>query len=70
MLADGWMTVAQNGLTLSKIEKLGLLSTVEKLGLLSLADKALSTEGATIAALALPAFLVAFREFYSSLSRG
>eukprot|EP00241_Pyramimonas_parkeae_P011491 CAMPEP_0114251212 /NCGR_PEP_ID=MMETSP0058-20121206/15150_1 /TAXON_ID=36894 /ORGANISM="Pyramimonas parkeae, CCMP726" /LENGTH=187 /DNA_ID=CAMNT_0001364999 /DNA_START=36 /DNA_END=599 /DNA_ORIENTATION=- len=57
----GLLSLAEkNGLTLSKIEKLGLLSTVEKLGLLSLADKALSTEGATIAALALPAFLVAF----------
>ena len=36
------------GLSLSKIEKLGLLSTAERLGLLSLAEDLLTTEPGTI----------------------
>lgn len=46
-------------MTLSKIEKLGLLSTAENLGALSLLESAFEKDGATIASYSIPFFLLA-----------
>lgn len=52
-------TLEKSGLSLSKIEKLGLLSTAEKLGALSLLEKLSSTDGATVASFGIPFFVLA-----------
>lgn len=50
-------SLEKSGLTLSKIESMGLLSTAEDLGLLELAESVLTTPKENISALAALTFL-------------
>lgn len=55
----GWHSTAEKaGLSLGKIEQMGLLSTAERLGLLTLAEDVLTSDPGKISSASLP-FLVA-----------